>query len=277
MDTNKIELLQEYTAYITPGYAKSTVESYTGNTKKFLQHIDDPITADTKTCIDAYTKTITPYTNAETRFLMRKSISNFFKYLIAVGYREDNPILNTPTIQPPKRQPVTLTPEQVKFLLDKPGDTALNRRNHAMILMMMDCGLRVNEVCTLQLSDVLEEDVRIIGKGDKERVIPLSSRVRKALEAWLDRRWTLNPKSDYMFITVNGGPVSTDIVQKFVREHCNSHPHALRVYFASRMINAGVSVYIVSKLLGHTDVKTTERYIDLDHNAKRRAIREVIG
>ena len=155
------------------------------------------------------------------------------------------------------------------------------RRNRAMIETLYGCGLRVSELVALKFSDIdFEHEFAIVrGKGDKERVVPVSSVAAAEIAEWVEDRATLSVKpgcEDYIFISRRGRPLTRVMVFYIVRDLAAAagirktiSPHTLRHSFATHLLEGGANLRAIQQMLGHESIKTTEIYLHLDRNILR--------
>jgi len=201
------------------------------------------------------------------------TIRSFFRFALTEGWVEDDP---TATIESPKFRhslPHFLSVEEVERLLQQPDMTTLEGiRDRAMIEIMYSCGLRVSELCGLQVSD-LEADpgcLRCIGKGNKERLVPVG---RKAVEAVRGYLSVARPKflgersSAHLFLNRRGRPLNRVAFWKLLAQYgrkagLRRHltPHMLRHSFATHLLDGGADLRSVQMMLGHADISTTQIY-----------------
>lgn len=214
--------------------------------------------------------------SASTATMAKYSLARFFKWLKQTGQRSDDPSSALPDIKIPKRVVTLLNADTVKILETRSGYTALDKRNHAIILLMLDCGLRVEEVSTLPLSAIKDTHVQFIGKSNKERVVPMSKRVKEAIQLWLRDRWMWNPLVDNVFITQTGKAILIRNIQGLLEKKANTHPHALRTYFATKLADNSVDINIIRELMGHESILTTQKYINLSATRKEKEYRRVM-
>ena len=197
----------------------------------------------------------------------------FFRYQVRQGHRADDPTLPVRSARQPLRFPKTLSEQQVEALLKAPDpDTALGLRDRAMLETLYASGLRVSELVNLAGVQVgLNEGVvRVIGKGDKERLVPLGQEaqhwitryLREARQALLDGQ-----ASDALFVTRRGGAMTRQMFWKLIKAHAVRagivaplSPHTLRHAFATHLLNHGADLRVVQLLLGHADISTTQIY-----------------
>lgn len=206
------------------------------------------------------------------------SIRSFFKYLVFDGQLERNPtrLLETPKIG--RKLPNVLTVEEIDAMLDavelfKPE----GRRNRAMLEMLYSCGLRVSELVSLKLSNInfRKNIVKVEGKGNKERLIPMSDRakeeVKEYLKAYRNHLEAAQGSEDVLFLNKRGGALSRVMVFNIIKSLAlragirkNISPHTFRHSFASHLVGGGADLRAVQDMLGHESILTTEIYTHLD-------------
>ena len=176
------------------------------------------------------------------------------------------------SIPPPSRTlPDTLSQAEVEALLDTAdGAEPAQRRDLAMLEMLYSAGLRVSELIDLDVDDVdlVEMSVRCIGKGSRERVVPLGRMACQAVDAWiLHGRGTMSPKGPWLFCNTRGGRLTRQGGWKIVKRHAEAaglsekvSPHTLRHSFATHLVEGGADIRVVQELLGHASVNTTQVY-----------------
>ena len=175
--------------------------------------------------------------------------------------------------------PRVLSEDEVAGMIDGiSGADARDVRDRAMLEVLYGCGLRVSEICALKLSDVVDggELLRVIGKGDRERVVPLGSSAGRALTAYFASArggFARGARSgDYVFLTRLGRPFTRQGVFKLIRERAAAagipadrvSPHVLRHSFASHMLQHGADIRAIQEMLGHADIGTTQIYTHVD-------------
>jgi len=201
------------------------------------------------------------------------SLSGFFDYAVQAGLCEANVAAG---IQPPKkpaRLPRALPPEQTAVLLT-PTLTISDHRDLALVAVMYGGGLRVSEAVGLNLDDIdlREAELRVSGKGNKTRVVPLPAAAIRCLQQWLDERdKQSNWDAQAVFLNRFGSRISARSVQRMLKQRAllngadvSVTPHRLRHSFATHLLSAGVDLRAIQELLGHASLATTERYTHLD-------------
>ncbi|MFQ6676011.1 MAG: site-specific tyrosine recombinase XerD [Fidelibacterota bacterium] len=205
-------------------------------------------------------------------------IRSYHRFLLEEDYSQTNPseLLEAPRM--PRRLPSVLTVHEIDTLMEA-VDTSrpLGLRDRAMLELMYSAGLRVSEVTGLKLMSLLANKgwVRIVGKGSKERIVPLGKEAARWMETYInDERPALLKKggvSDAVFLNHRGGPISRKGIWKIVKGYARAagirkpvSPHTLRHSFATHLLEGGADLRVVQELLGHEDISTTEVYTHLD-------------
>lgn len=209
------------------------------------------------------------------------SIKNFFQYLVYDDELEENPaeLLETPRLS--RKLPATLSIEEIDLMIAQIPETSLGVRNRAIIETLYSCGLRVSELTTLRISDLnFDEDyITIIGKGNKERIVPIGSTAKRWIHKYIEEVRTHTPHRDYsdtLFLNNRGKGLSRImifyIVKDLIRDadiQKNISPHSLRHSFATHLIEGGANLRAVQEMLGHESITTTEIYTHIDRHYLR--------
>ena len=186
-----------------------------------------------------------------------------------------NPCINIISPKLAKKLPNYLTEEEVDKLLNIPLKTAYDYRNKAMLELLYATGIRVSELINLKFVNLeLQDDfIRVMGKGSKERIIPISNISKKYLIEYIEiYRKTLlkNKDSEYLFINNQGNVISRVGFFKIIKKLClenniskNVSPHILRHSFATHLLAHGADLRVIQELLGHSDISTTQIYAHL--------------
>jgi integrase/recombinase XerD len=201
------------------------------------------------------------------------SLRRFYQHQLRQGRSQEDPTLNVETPKLGRRLPKSLTEADVEALLAAPDElTALGLRDRAMLEVLYASGLRVSELVTLrtgQLSDTMGV-VRILGKGAKERLVPVGEAALDSVRRYLrDARPALlaGRASDALFVTRRGGPMTREAFWQLIKRYAlragipaSISPHTLRHAFATHLLNHGADLRVVQLLLGHADISTTQIY-----------------
>lgn len=212
-------------------------------------------------------------------------LKSFFKFLYVKDYLPKN---NAILLQLPKKQqklPQYLTNEEILALLKTFKDTDLAKRNKAMFLTLYYTGIRVSELINIKLSDYYQHDkyLKIMGKGNKERIIPLNEELLLVLDEYnkKTRPFISKTMSDYLFINEKGNPITRQGFYKIIKTACkeasitkNVSPHTLRHSFATHLLNNGIDLRTVQILLGHSDISTTQIYTHVNNDLIKKSYQE---
>jgi integrase/recombinase XerD len=215
------------------------------------------------------------------------ALRTFYRLLVREGRAAENPLerLDSPKLW--RALPRTLTREQAQSLVEvSEPESAGGLRDRAILEILYGTGLRVSEVCDLTLDslDFTVGFIRTMGKGSKERVVPLGNRARQALESYLEQgrtRLVGGRRSDFVFLNRFGGRLSRQSVWKIVKEACrragvspDTSPHTLRHSFASHLLEGGADLRSLQMMLGHADLSTTQIYTHISRSHLRKLVRE---
>jgi integrase/recombinase XerC len=208
----------------------------------------------------------------------------FFEFLLREPGADGQPLVaSNParTLSAPKQNkplPKNMDPDAVGHLLGIEGQDLLSLRDRAMMELFYSSGLRLAELAALDIADIQEDhQVRVLGKGSKERLVPVGQCARDAIEIWLTIRQTMACEDGALFVTARGRRLSHRSIQvrmaKWGQEQglaVRVHPHKLRHSFATHMLESSGDLRAVQELLGHANLSTTQIYTSLDfaHLAK---------
>jgi integrase/recombinase XerD len=224
--------------------------------------------------------------NARSQSRVISSIRSFFKFLILEKIIKENPTELLENPKTGKKLPEFLTIEEIELLVNQIDRSKKEgERNLAIIEVLYGCGLRVTELIELKISEIYWEEgfIRIIGKGNKERLVPLGKIASKHLKIYLNEiRVHQKVKDlfvDHVFINKNGSKISRVMIFKIVKKltekagiQKNISPHSLRHSFATHLVEGGADLRSVQEMLGHQSITTTEVYTHLDKNYLKQAI-----
>ena len=214
-------------------------------------------------------------------------VRSFYHFVQLDGYRDNDPteLLESPQIG--EHLPEVLTPQEIDQL-EASIDLSKweGHRNRAIIEVLFSCGLRVSELVNLKLSNLYieEEYVRVMGKGSKERLVPISKKAIQELMFWFDDRQHMTIKSgeeDYVFLNRRGAHLTRTMILIMIKQQAKEagiektiSPHTLRHSFATALLEGGADLRIIQALLGHESIGTTEIYTHIDTSTLRREILE---
>ena len=270
------ELLKRFRRHLRllKGVSPNTVAAYISDVGKLITWCEeeqrDPVTLtlDDLETFSASLHDLGIASSSHARILC--GVRAFYQYLTIDGYVEQDPseLLESP-IQD-KHLPDVLSTEEVDMIINALDLTKWEgQRNRAIIEVLFSCGLRVSELVTLTLSNIYEEDgfVRILGKGNKERLVPISGRALHELHLWyMDRRqMKIKPgEEDYVFLNRRGAHLTRTMIFIMIKHYAamagirkTISPHTLRHSFATALLEGGASLRVIQTLLGHESIGTT--------------------
>lgn len=285
------ELLKRFRRHLRllKGVSPNTVAAYISDVGKLLSWCEeeqrDPVTLtlDDLETFSASLHDLGIASSSHARILC--GVRAFYQYLTIDGYVEQDPseLLESP-IQD-KHLPDVLSTEEVDMIINAIDLSKWEgQRNRTIIEVLFSCGLRVSELVTLTLSNIYEEDgvVRILGKGNKERLVPISGRALHELHLWyMDRRqMKIKPgEEDYVFLNRRGAHLTRTMIFIMIKQYAamagirkTISPHTLRHSFATALLEGGASLRVIQTLLGHESIGTTEIYTHIDMSTLRQEI-----
>jgi integrase/recombinase XerC len=204
------------------------------------------------------------------------ALRSFFEYLMREGVATRNPALDVRAPKTKKRLPATLDTDQMARLLDFRADDSLSARDKAIMELFYSSGLRVSELVNLDLAaiDLKDKTVRVLGKGNKTRIVPMGRQAIDALQRWLTERANFTRETSQMhplFLGKSGRALTARAVQLRVSAWARRqglaqhvHPHMFRHSFATHLLESSGDLRGVQELLGHADISTTQVYTHLD-------------
>lgn len=207
------------------------------------------------------------------------AIRMFYHYQIKLDHVKNNPALGVVTPKSPKKLPKTLDADQINQLLTTNDNSWHGIRDVAILELFYSSGLRLSELVGADIDklDLTEGTIRVLGKGNKSRVLPVGSAAIDAVQRWLTERPNLPRKNavleddNALFVSERGKRISQRSIQERVKQWAlkhgipgNLHPHMLRHSFASHMLESSQDLRAVQELLGHSDISTTQIYTHLD-------------
>jgi len=223
--------------------------------------------------------------SARTQARILSGLKGFYRYLLLEDLIEKDPtaLLEGPRLG--RKLPEVLSVSEIDRMMDKIDlSKPEGRRNKAMLETLYSCGLRVSELVGLRLSGIFRAEgfVRVIGKGDKERLVPFSPRALKEIDLYLPDRNSLSIQAGYediLFLNRRGKMLTRNMVFTIIRELAQAagikktvSPHTFRHSFATHLVEGGADLRAVQEMLGHESITTTEIYTHLDREYLREAI-----
>ena len=275
----------EYYLKIECAMSPNTVASYISDLTAFFSAVGkDPKNVVSEDIISYFAETTALSKRSQARVL--SSLHSFYKWMIMEGEMTDNP---SDAIEAPKLGkylPAVLSVEEVDRLIAAVDlDSAFGKRDRAMLETLYGLGLRVSELISLRISSIWTEQgfVSVIGKGDKQRLVPLGGMARDAIRDYLEVRGPAADRenSDILFLNRFGRALTRIAVFKMIKAYAvkagiskEISPHTLRHSFATHLIENGADLRAVQEMLGHESILTTEIYTHIDSSTWQRNILE---
>ena len=266
-------------------YSSYTIEGYNSDLNVFLEYLNDN---NIKSFKDVEYQDIRLYINKlyEDKYSYKtisrniSSLRSFFKYLKTNNYIKNNPMALISNPKLPKSLPKCLNYEETENLLNVFDDSIIGIRDSLIIEMLYSTGIRVSELVNIRIKDISTSDktIKILGKGNKERIVYYGSRCSELLSKYLrDSRIKLNTNNiDYLIISKTGKKINDREIRKIIDIaalkaglNFKISPHVLRHTFASHMLSSGADLRSVQELLGHENLSTTQIYTHITNERIR--------
>lgn len=287
------EIVKNYMRYLKleRNYSQNTLEAYRHDLQYLLEYAakNDLILTEMKLDnLENFSASLHDRgVSARSQARILSGVRSFYRFLVLDDYIQDDPteLLVSPQIG--QHLPEYLSVEEVDML---EGAIDLSKwegqRNKAIIETLFSCGLRVSELVNLKKSEIYEEEkfVRVLGKGNKERLVPISDKALREINLWYFDRNVMKIKpgeEDYVFLNRRGAHLTRTMVLIMIKNAAfdagikkTISPHTLRHSFATALLKGGADLRVIQALLGHEDIGTTEIYTHLDTSDLREAILE---
>ena len=286
-----VNIVESYRRYLKlqRNFSANTIKAYMDDLQKlmgFLSGIN--VTADAATLDDLRQFAASLHDigiGARSQCRILSGVRSFYRFLLLDGYIENDPseLLESPTVG--DHLPEVLTTDEVDRL-----EAAIDlskwegHRNRAIIEVLFSCGLRVSELVMLRLSQLYLEEgyVRVVGKGDKERLVPISTKAIKELNLWFDDRCHMEIRrgeEDFVFLNRRGAHLTRTMILIMIKRLAveagitkTVSPHTLRHSFATALLEGGADLRAIQAMLGHESISTTEIYTHIDMTTLRNEI-----
>ena len=286
--------LKKYLAHLQfeRNLSENTINSYWIDLKKFFEYLEfnfsiKKINEIKRFHIETYIENIYIYIDKKNREVDKKkssinrsisSIKNFYKYLANNDFLEENPAKSIQSIRQSKKIPDVLDVEEINSILNVFNTSKRNDiRDKSIISLLYSSGLRVSELTDLKLTNLFLDDdiIRIFGKGNKERIVPIGSVAKKDLNLYINNvrpYYTRKGNSrGLVYLSNRCKSLSRKTVWNIIKKSCtkasiskNVSPHTFRHSFASHLLEGGAGLRVVQELLGHSSISTTQIYTQLD-------------
>ena len=261
------------------GRSENTIKSYSRDLRNYQQYLHEKGVDDTERIddrlIDAYVSELNRKYSSASVNRMKTSIRNFHRFL-NFKYDLPDPSSNLSVRKGEKRLPVYASREEIEQLMSVFSDQdAQDIFEHAVLETIYGLGLRVSEACNLKTSQVNLRDgfVKVLGKGNKERIVPIPKKTREVMELYFAdvRGLWLKGNISYFFINRFSKRIYPRYVERLIKQKCQEAqidkpltPHKLRHSYATHLLEAGADLRVIQELLGHSDISTTEIYTHVE-------------
>ena len=264
--------------WLEDGLAKATLDSYRSDLGRLAgwlaEHGHEALLDSRETTLTAFIAHLAKQTRASSQARYLSTLRRFYRWQVGRGRLVSDPTLKLANPSLPSRLPKVMSEKQVEALLDAPDlDTPLGLRDRAMLETIYATGLRVSELVNLKLHEVGLADgvLRALGKGSKERLVPLGQLAIDWITRYLhEARPDIlhGQQSDALFVTARGGAMTRQAFWQLIKRYAlvagiapaRLSPHVLRHAFATHLLNHGADLRVVQLLLGHADISTTQIY-----------------
>jgi len=285
------QAIKDYRHYlqIERGLSLNSIENYNYDIKKLTSYLEDnqiDIAPDkiTQEHIKQFIYTTSKTINPRSQGRLISGLRNFFDYLVFENYRDSNPmdLIESPKIG--RKLPDTLSIDDIDLLIDtidlsyQYQGVNLGERNRAIIETLYSCGLRVSELIELKISDLFFDEgfIKVTGKGDKQRFVPIGESTKKYIEIWkaIRNHIDVNPESkDILFLNYKGNKLTRAMIFTIIKNLVKKSglkktvsPHTFRHSFATHLLENGADLRAIQMMLGHESITTTEVYMHVDRS-----------
>ncbi|APY06975.1 tyrosine recombinase XerD [Winogradskyella sp. J14-2] len=285
------QAIKDYRHYlqIERGLSHNSIENYCYDIKKLIKYLDNNQIKEAPDKIDqehikqfiySTSKTINPRSQGR----LISGLRNFFDYLVFENYRDSNPmdLIESPKIG--RKLPDTLSVADIDLLINtidlgyEYQGINLGERNRAIIETLYSCGLRVSELIELKISDLFFDEgfIKVTGKGDKQRFVPIGESTKKFINIWKDIRNQIDVNSeskDILFLNYKGNKLTRAMIFTIIKNLVKKSglkkivsPHTFRHSFATHLLENGADLRAIQMMLGHESITTTEVYMHVDRS-----------
>ncbi|MFP4368248.1 MAG: tyrosine recombinase [Candidatus Kapaibacterium sp.] len=278
-----MELYKTFTPFlrfcdVEKGYSVHTIKAYERALDNFAQYLEESF-GEIPLLEEIKTEHVRPFLgwlhdkgyDRQTLRARISAVKSLFKYLTRKDFIKTNPATLIATPKKEKKLPEFVLSGEITVMMENiAGDSAEAKRNIALAELLYGSGLRISEACGLTPGDMdlKRKTVKVTGKGNKQRIVPLSGKSVRALEEWLKYRPNMNKaRAPYLFLNAKGGRLSPAHAYKIIKkaltgatESLKKSPHVLRHSFATHMLDNGADIRSVSEMLGHASLSTTQVY-----------------
>ncbi|NEV94063.1 site-specific tyrosine recombinase XerD [Psychroflexus sp. YR1-1] len=289
------QAIQDFTYYlkIERGLADNTIQNYRLDILKLTNYLSEfdisvSLEAITEEELQGFIYETSKLLNERSQARLISGLKSFFDYLIFEDYRKNNPLELIESPRLGRKLPDTLSTKEIDQLISAIDlSHPQGQRNKAIIETLYGCGLRVSELTGLKLSHLHFDEgfIKVVGKGNKERLVPINSYTQKFIELYKDEiRIHLDPKpefKDILFLNRRGARLTRAMIFTIVKQLAkqahiqkNISPHTFRHSFATHLLENGANLRVIQQMLGHESITTTEIYMHLDKTHLRSVLEQ---
>jgi len=266
-------------------YSENTIAAYSSDVSKFLRFLEKEQITDLNaigsSTISSFFKSLKKEElNSSTTARYSSSLKSFFSYLYQSNYIQNDPTEKIASTKLSRKLPEVLSLQEIDKIFDQPDiSDSLGLRNRAMLELLYSSGLRVSELINLKLNDLFfdEEVIRVLGKGSKQRIVPIGNSAKDYIKKYILRSrsgFASKIKSgNILFLNKRGTKLSRMGIWKIVDRYAKEagikkeiHPHTFRHSFATHLLEGGADLRAVQEMLGHVDISTTQIYTHVDRD-----------
>jgi len=287
------QYLHDYKTYllIERGMSENTIVSYLRDVLKLVTYLEAneiEISAKKieKDIILQFIYSNSKTSNPKSQARLISGLRNFFDYLIFENYREDNPTALIETPKTGRKLPDTLSIQEIDQIINSIDlSHAQGERNRTILETLYSCGLRVTELINLQISDLFFDEgfIRVIGKGDKQRFVPISYETQGYIKTYIKHiRCHTSPKNgfeDTLFLNRRGKNLTRNMIFTIIKNltleagiNKKISPHTFRHSFATHLLERGADLRAIQQMLGHESITTTEIYMHVDKSHLKKVV-----
>lgn len=286
-----LNAIKDYQHYlqIERGLSQNSIESYVRDVQKLIlyleQHnINSSPTKIDKSIVQSFIYDVSKDLNARSQSRLISGLRSFFSYLVFEDYRKTNPLDHIESPKTGRKLPDTLSIEDIDSLISAIDLTKsynniyIGERNRAILETLYSCGLRVSELINLKLSDLFFEEgfIKVTGKGDKQRFVPIGLNTQKYINIWQQERTKIDVSpddKDTLFLNHRGSKLTRAMIFTIIKDLAKAinlnkviSPHTLRHSFATHLLENGADLRAIQLMLGHESITTTEIYMHVDRS-----------
>ena len=274
--------------------SENTANAYCSDLKKLIKffkenNLDDYNVLKKNDLLNEFIRKESKKINSSSQSRLISSLRRFFKFMILEKYIDENPLENISHPRLGSKLPITLNINEIDSMIEYYSFNKINNklRNKSIIELLYSCGLRVSEIIEINISDIFKTEslLKVLGKGNKERFVPMSDQAKNFLNEYIN--YERNPVKikrgyeDVLFLNNRGKKLTRVMIYNIIEETRKKvgikkkiSPHTLRHSFATHLLENGAEIVSIQKMLGHTSITTTERYLHVSKKHLKRIVKK---